>query len=1219
MMRALTALRSLLAPVAIGMALTGTALAPTSAHAEQFLSLYHRPDLKWYTIETEHFLVHYPVSRKSKDKAKHYVNGEWAARKVAKVSEQYYGPMCAEFDYYLEEKTHIVVLEQYDQLQGFTIPARNWVEISGNPGPTFYRSRSRSEWFSNVLVHEFAHVVSLKKNQATAENVPATLVSALYRNNALGQDGRDLDTESGAQLVITDRTEPWWWTEGGAEYWSSTTGYNWWTAGRERTVRNSVIEDRLLTYDEWKSTQFGILSWGDGERGYQQGHSIALYMRMRFGPEAFASFAIEADKAWRAHWETIIEEKTGVGARQLYDDWRAWIEDYYERMYDELVAEGEAVGRSLDADQGMRFDTPAERDRFFTRTRKVWGQERKEPKERIDWETQLDRTGSYEGWPKISEDGRWFGEGGRSLSITAQPERFIGAHGEPWRSDVANAGARANASFMTGVYPTGFVSGWDFVPGQDQVVAVMRENTIDRARKGFYAIDIETDGYDWDNLVLIDLEPFIREKVRHGDQRVELPTLRPKKRRGSGFDATYRQKPRMPFRVIPNTQRGTEPAVSPDGQTVAYLEYGDGTNNLVLIGLDGSNKRYMTEFSSGELIQSVDWSPDGKTLVFALFKNYKSDIWFMDVETGEVRPFTQDRLEELDVHWSPHDGNLYFAADHENIYNVYRYDFDTGRIDQLTNVISTAYMPHLTPSGDLLYMNYTAFGQKNYVLAQEEFLELDATERFDIDLDEAETGRAMADFAYTEDLSEFEPLTKRYASFRRFHPPAIIPIFRLRNPSLPTFALDTGVQVSSFDVGEKHEFLGVGIVGTNMVLGGGYTYRGWHPEISIFAQHAQTKADFGFLIDEDDDRSTLDDQEVYEFRQNTYQNALFLSANYALNQQLRLRGQVGVFEFGFRSINDKQFRPFNLSTTARLGFEFSNLNYGLQVGRLNFSRRGINPRGRYVTFDYTLGYTDHVSPNNNGVNTDDGERLDAYVYNRFDFRWTEHLPFPFVRRLRSSGHALQFDVQAAAIDRNVQLFDELRAGGGHPMMPGVGPGGVQPTQPLSGYPTVLLGETMAVASAYWRFPIKRNIQKKWGPLLMRDLYVQAGGSAGNLWSFQPPDEDEVGLYYFDNQGNRVAFDPDDVEREIPLVDRAYKNGNYLLTDVSAELRVSSVLMGTQFNSILRVSYGFNEVSGIFDIDGDDINDTTNAGFGNAISAETEKPGPRIYLGIGSGW
>lgn len=1217
--------RSLLRAVglsaALGLGLA--ALAPQAAQAETFTSLYHRPDLKWYTIETEHFLVHYPVSRKSKDKTDHYLSGEWAARKVAKVSEQYWEPMCKEFDYYLQEKVNIVLLEHADQLQGFTIPARNWVEISGNPGGTFYRLRGRSEWFSNVLVHEFAHVVSLKRNQSMAENIPGLVASALYTNDALGTPGEaDVDTTTGVQIFLADRTEPWWWTEGGAEYWSSRAGYNWWSTARDRHLRNTILEDRALTYQEWKSRQSN-LTWGDGERGYQQGHSIALYMRMRFGQSLFAELANEHDRGWRAHWETMIEEKTGVKAKQLYDDWKAWVEDYYDRVYDDVRAEGEAKGRDLTSvsASSYEFKTPADRDAFFTDTKKVWGNEKKKLKRRRDWERAKDATGRYDVWPKYSEDGKWLADGYAYgfLQVTELPERMLGAQSSDNYRRPENADARRTQSRMTHTYPTAFGTNYDFVPGKDQLVISVQENQLQRSLMNYYAVRVERDGYNWNQLAVLDLKTRT-DTEKHMGEEVEFETLRPKKQRGSHFNSNYRQRPKQALTPIPNTQRGTDPSVSPDGKRIAYIEYHSGTHNLVLINMDGSDKRYLTKFESGEMLQSLDWSPDGTEIVFALFKNYQGDLWRMDVASGEATPINQDSTEELDVSWSKHDGNIYFSSDISGVYNAFRYEPESGRIQQLTNVIGAAYTPSLTPGGDLMYMNVTAFGEKSYIIGADELLEKDVTDEFGLEYDQA---RADAYFAYTEDLSEFEEMTTPYQGLRRFHPPAVIPIFQLRNPSLPSFTVQTGAQVSSFDVGEKHEVFAVGLVGTNLVAAVGYTWRGWHPELAVFAQHVESKTDFGYLIDADDDKSTTDDQQVTEYRQNVFQNALGFNGNYPLNDHLRLRFSASLYEFGFRGIADKKFSRFNVGAVGRVGFEFSNMDFGLQIGRLAFSARGINPTGRYVTVDYTHGFTDHVSQQNDGVYTDDGQRLDKYNYNTVQARWTEHLPFP-VRSLRRKAHKLQFDLQLGAIDRNVALFDELRINSGHPMTGGVGSGAVQPSQPLSGYPGVLLGETMAVGSAYWRMPLIRGVNEKFGPFLVRDVYVQWGGSAGNFWSFRPPEEEDVGKYYYDDQSNRIAYDPKDVRREIPFYDSAYKNSpadraNYLLADVSAEIRVSTLLMNNGFNSFLRVSYGFNEVGGIFDINGDDINDTSNSGAGNAIANETEKPGPRIYLGIGSGW
>ena len=48
------------------------------------------------------------------------------------------------------------------------------------------------------------------------------------------------------------------------------------------------------------------------------------------------------------------------------------------------------------------------------------------------------------------------------------------------------------------------------------------------------------------------------------------------------------------------------------------LEYTDGTVNLATINIDGSDKN-ITEHSDGTWMRTIDWSPDGKKLVFTGF------------------------------------------------------------------------------------------------------------------------------------------------------------------------------------------------------------------------------------------------------------------------------------------------------------------------------------------------------------------------------------------------------------------------------------------------------------------------------------------------------------------------------------------------------------------------------------------------------------------------
>ena len=155
--------------------------------------------------------------------------------------------------------------------------------------------------------------------------------------------------------------------------------------------------------------------------------------------------------------------------------------------------------------------------------------------------------------------------------------------------------------------------------------------------------------------------------------------------------------------------------------------------------------------------------------------------------------------------------------------------------------------------------------------------------------------------------------------------------------------------------------------------------------------------------------------------------------------------------------------------------------------------------------------------------------------------------------------------------------------------------------------SVSLTEMAAVRDLYFGGDMEASIA----------LTGQVMGSAGNLWSFTAPTDPAD--YYRNEYGERVARDASTVKREIPFVDTAYKNGNYLLYDAGAELRLSASLFSqSQWNSFLRVVYGFNTVKGYGDVNGDDVQDTTNNAIGDELSNEVEEPGVRVYLGLGTG-
>jgi len=60
---------------------------------------------------------------------------------------------------------------------------------------------------------------------------------------------------------------------------------------------------------------------------------------------------------------------------------------------------------------------------------------------------------------------------------------------------------------------------------------------------------------------------------------------------------------------------GADPAISPDGQTVAFWRDEGGQHGLYLVNVDGGGEQRI--LTRGELLRAPSWSPDGKSIVFS--------------------------------------------------------------------------------------------------------------------------------------------------------------------------------------------------------------------------------------------------------------------------------------------------------------------------------------------------------------------------------------------------------------------------------------------------------------------------------------------------------------------------------------------------------------------------------------------------------------------------
>ena len=147
-----------------------------------------------------------------------------------------------------------------------------------------------------------------------------------------------------------------------------------------------------------------------------------------------------------------------------------------------------------------------------------------------------------------------------------------------------------------------------------------------------------------------------------------------------------------------STASDSSPTWSPDGSKIAFISDRSGDVNIYIMNADGSNVRQITNSFSGT---TLDWSPDGKTLIFQS-SGAGLDIFRINVDgtgltnvTKNIKVLNQSfASNESDPAWRPDGKQIAFETDLEgNNYAIYAINPDGSGLTRLTNLPGNEYGP----------------------------------------------------------------------------------------------------------------------------------------------------------------------------------------------------------------------------------------------------------------------------------------------------------------------------------------------------------------------------------------------------------------------------------------------------------------------------------------------------------------------------------------------
>lgn len=157
-----------------------------------------------------------------------------------------------------------------------------------------------------------------------------------------------------------------------------------------------------------------------------------------------------------------------------------------------------------------------------------------------------------------------------------------------------------------------------------------------------------------------------------------------------------------PKSLLISTQPIMSPAWSPDGKKIAYVSFEKKQSQIYYVDVRTGQRRLITSYRG--MNQAPAWSPDGRKMAVVLSKSGQPEIYLVDMMTGALTQITRSDSINTEPSFSPDGRSLLFMSDRGGSPQIYRYDFASGETARVTYDGNYNATPSYTPDGSQIVM-----------------------------------------------------------------------------------------------------------------------------------------------------------------------------------------------------------------------------------------------------------------------------------------------------------------------------------------------------------------------------------------------------------------------------------------------------------------------------------------------------------------------------------
>lgn len=230
-----------------------------------------------------------------------------------------------------------------------------------------------------------------------------------------------------------------------------------------------------------------------------------------------------------------------------------------------------------------------------------------------------------------------------------------------------------------------------------------------------------------------------------------------------------------------------------DGLHIYGLRNERGQQAIDMLNLQGERLHTLWQGDVDVVVSGLDAAFDGQALLAAVWR--QSGGWNLeefDLRQKQWRALTSDAAIKTDARYATQSRDVLFSMDAGGVYNIYRFDAESGQIAQLTSVLGGAFSPDLDDAGNLWSINYSASG-------------FDVVKTLANDVQHVDADSLAAPAPVWPDVQPLHPITLSaatpYQPWDSLLPTSWLPAFTINNAYT-----ELGVLVNGADVLYRHQY-----------------------------------------------------------------------------------------------------------------------------------------------------------------------------------------------------------------------------------------------------------------------------------------------------------------------------------------------------------------------------------------------------------------------------